>query len=162
MTLSPDAARVPIDIAILDQAFHQSDLDARLARLGLVPGAVGAITTFIGQVRTTGDQSEVTGLFLEHYPAMTTRILEQHVRSACQRWPLLGVVLIHRVGQIALGENIVAVIVASAHRQAAFDAIQYLMDFLKNDAPFWKQELTAQGATWVEQKAEDREQAKRW
>lgn len=153
---------VPIDIAIVDQAFHQADLDARLVGLGLAPGAAGAVATFIGQVRSSGDQSDVTGLVLEHYPAMTTRILEQHVHSACQRWPLLGVVVVHRVGQMALGENIVAVIVASAHRQAAFDAMQYLMDFLKNDAPFWKQEVTAQGATWVEQKSEDREKAKRW
>lgn len=153
---------VPIDIAIVEQAFYPSDLDARLAGLGLVTGSAGAVATFIGQVRATGDQSDVTGLILEHYPAMTARILEQHVQSACQRWPLLGVVLVHRVGKMVLGDNIVAVTVASAHRQAAFDAMQYLMDFLKNEAPFWKQEVTAQGAAWVEQKATDQEKAKRW
>ena len=162
MSSSTTAPCVPIDIAIVERAFEQSDLDARLAGLGLAVGQAGAITTFIGQVRATGDQSDVTGLILEHYPAMTIRILEQHVQSACQRWPLLGVVLVHRVGKMVLGENIVAVIVASAHRQAAFDALQYLMDFLKNEAPFWKQEVTVRGAAWVEQKATDREQAKRW
>ena len=160
--MSTAAMTVPIDIAIVERAFDQAYLDARLVGLGLRAGQAGAIATFIGQVRAMGDQSDVTGLILEHYPAMTTRILAQHVQRACQRWPLLGVVLVHRVGQMALGDNIVAVIVASAHRQAAFDALQYLMDFLKNEAPFWKQEVTARGAAWVEQKSTDREQAKRW
>jgi molybdopterin synthase catalytic subunit len=93
---------------------------------------------------------------------MTERVLHQHVASACQRWSLLGVVLVHRVGEMALGENIVGVVVASAHRQAAFDAVQFLMDFLKNDAPFWKQEVTKSGVAWVEQKETDQKVVQRW
>jgi molybdopterin synthase catalytic subunit len=158
----PVAVTVPVDIAIIEHAFSQTDLDQRVAALGLTVGEAGAIVSFVGQVRRHGDQTNVTGLILEHYPAMTQPILAQHVLSACQRWPLLGVVLVHRVGHMQLGENIVAVVVASPHRQAAFDAVQYLMDFLKNEAPFWKQEVTPHGAAWVEQKQADLEQAKRW
>jgi molybdopterin synthase catalytic subunit len=104
----------------------------------------------------------VTGLVLEHYAGMTERKLHQHVASACQRWSLLGVVLVHRVGEMALGENVVGVVVASAHRQAAFDAVQFLMDFLKNDAPFWKQEVTRNGVAWVEQKETDLDRVSKW
>ncbi len=153
---------VPIDIEVFEEPFSQSDLEARYAKLNLVHGSVGAVVTFLGQVRASGDKTDVTGLVLEHYPGMTERVLLQHIETASTRWPLLGVVLVHRVGEMVLGENIVGVIVASAHRQAAFDAVQYLMDFLKHDAPFWKQEVTEKGADWVEQKQTDVEQARKW
>lgn len=151
-----------VDIAILNEPFSSIDLDQRFNSLGLKVGAAGAIVTFIGQVRESGDRQDVTGLVLEHYAGMTERVLQQHVASACQRWSLLGVVLVHRVGGMVLGENIVGIVVASQHRQAAFDALQFLMDFLKNDAPFWKQEVTKSGAEWVQQKVTDLEKAKRW
>ncbi|MBC7750409.1 MAG: molybdenum cofactor biosynthesis protein MoaE [Candidatus Saccharibacteria bacterium] len=151
-----------VDIAIINASFSSTDLDQRFDALGLKAGVAGAIVTFIGQVRQSGDHPDVTGLVLEHYAGMTEHVLQQHVANACARWELLGIVLVHRVGEMHLGENIVGVVVASAHRQVAFEAVQYLMDFLKNDAPFWKQELTDQGAEWVEQKATDLDKAKRW
>lgn len=151
-----------VDIAILSETFSRADLDQRFDALGLKAGAAGAVVTFLGQVRESGDRPDVTGLVLEHYAGMTENVLQQHVADACARWELLGIVIVHRVGEMHLGENIVGVVVASAHRQAAFDAVQYLMDFLKNDAPFWKQELTDQGAEWVEQKQTDVEKIKRW
>ncbi|GAC1373576.1 MAG: molybdopterin synthase catalytic subunit MoaE [Aquirhabdus sp.] len=151
-----------VDIAILNEPFTRADLDQRFDALGLKAGAAGAVVSFIGQVRGSGDRPDVTGLVLEHYAGMTENVLQRHVAEACARWELLGIVLVHRVGEMHLGENIVGVVVASAHRQAAFDAVQYLMDFLKNDAPFWKQELTNQGAEWVEQKETDLDKAKRW
>jgi molybdopterin synthase catalytic subunit len=155
-------ANIAIDIAIVDTPFSATDLDQRLSALGLSLGAAGAVVTFIGQVRQSGDRPDVTGLVLEHYAGMTERKLHQHVASACQRWSLLGVVLVHRVGEMALGENVVGVVVASAHRQAAFDAVQFLMDFLKNDAPFWKQEVTRNGVAWVEQKETDLDRVSKW
>lgn len=151
-----------VDIAIINASFSNADLDQRFDALGLKAGVAGAVVSFIGQVRESGDRPDVTGLVLEHYAGMTEHVLRQHVAEACARWELLGIVLVHRVGKMHLGENIVGVVVASAHRQVAFDAVQYLMDFLKNDAPFWKQELTDQGAEWVEQKSTDVEKAKRW
>ncbi len=151
-----------VDIAIVSEPFSRADLDQRFDALGLKAGVAGAVVTFIGQVRESGDRPDVTGLVLEHYSGMTENVLQQHVANACARWELLGIVLVHRVGEMHLGENIVGVVVASAHRQAAFDAVQYLMDFLKNDAPFWKQEVTVSGTEWVEQKGSDLEKAKRW
>lgn len=151
-----------VDIAILSESFSRADLDQRFDALGLNAGVAGAVVSFIGQVRDFGDRTDVTGLVLEHYAGMTENVLQQHVANACARWELLCIVLVHRVGEMHLGENIVGVVVASAHRQAAFDAVQYLMDFLKNDAPFWKQELTNQGAEWVEQKETDLNKVKRW
>jgi molybdopterin synthase catalytic subunit len=153
---------VPIHVAIVDTMFSAADLDQRLDALGLSLGAAGAVVTFIGKVRQSGDRPDVTGLILEHYAGMTERVLHQYVASACQRWSLLGVVLVHRVGEMALGENIVGVAVAGAHRQAAFDAVQFLMDFLKNGAPFWKQEVTKNGVEWVDQKVSDQEVVQRW
>jgi len=151
-----------VDISIVSEPFSRADLDQRFDALVLNTGLAGAVVSFIGQVRESGDRPDVTGLVLEHYAGMTENVLQQHVTAACARWELLGIVLVHRVGEMHLGENIVGVVVASAHRQVAFDAVQYLMDFLKNDAPFWKQELTNQGAEWVAQKETDLDKASRW
>ncbi|MEC7119458.1 MAG: molybdenum cofactor biosynthesis protein MoaE [Pseudomonadota bacterium] len=140
-------------------AFDHAELTQRLP----VDHAVGAVANFIGYVRNHGDAAHVTGLSLEHYPNMTEQILTQHCQHALQRWSLSGVVLIHRVGTLLLGEPIVGVAVASAHRQAAFDAVQYLMDFLKHDAPFWKKEILPTGEqVWVEQKQTDQAALQRW
>src|ERR1700687_4212809 len=99
---------------------------------------------------------------LEHYPGMTEREIQQHVHEAERRWPLLGVTIIHRVGRLAVGEAIVLVAVASSHRAAAFSACQFLMDYLKTRAPFWKQEERPTGASWVDAKPSDDEAAEKW
>jgi molybdopterin synthase catalytic subunit len=146
-------------IHIQTAAFDVAELESLLD----VSTACGAIASFVGRVRDHGDRTDVIGLHLEHYPAMTEKILHQHAEQAMRRFDIQRIVLIHRVGALWLGEPIVGVAVASAHRQAAFDAVQFLMDFLKHDAPFWKQELTASGsAMWVEQKESDRKRHQQW
>lgn len=121
----------------------------------------GAIVTFTGIVR---EQASIgmKAMFLEHYPGMTEKSLANIVELARERWPLGKVTVIHRVGQLDLNDNIVFVGVASAHRVAAFDAAQFIMDYLKRDAPFWKKELGESSQDWVEQKASDLDAAKRW
>lgn len=120
---------------------------------------VGAVVTFVGVVR--GDD-ELKAMRLEHYPAMTSREIETHIREAETRWPLLSVRVVHRVGELKPGENIVFVGVASAHRRAAFEAASFLMDYLKTNAPFWKFEERGKGGEWVESRCEDEEALKRW
>ncbi len=148
-----------IYIQVQTEHFDANQLQAKLA----IDPAVGAVASFIGYVRDHGDQPNVIGLVLEHYAGMTEKILGQYCQIAKQRWQLSAIVLIHRVGMLRLGEPIVGVAVASAHRQAAFDAVQFLMDFLKHDAPFWKRELLTDGTSeWVEQKNSDQQQLSRW
>jgi len=122
----------------------------------------GAIVFFTGLVRDLNQGQKVTGLFLEHYPAMTNKVLADIVAQAKQRWPINRVRLIHRVGQLSLNEQIVFVAVSSAHREAAFDACRFIMDFLKNQAPFWKKETTEHGSTWVEANKKDQVALKQW
>lgn len=121
----------------------------------------GAVATFLGLVRDDA-QDPLTSLFLEHYPGMTEKALGAIVDQARTRWPLGRVVLLHRVGELAPGDSIVFVGVASAHREAAFAACEFLMDYLKREAPFWKKEKRASGEHWVEQKGSDLERAGRW
>lgn len=123
---------------------------------------VGAVVGFVGYVRDFNDGREVAGMFLEHYPGMTEKALTKIVVEAEQRWPLLKVEVLHRIGALEPGEPIVFVGVASAHRQAAFDACNFIMDYLKTRAPFWKKENTQEGARWVEGKQSDQEAAGRW
>ncbi|TBW58197.1 molybdenum cofactor biosynthesis protein MoaE [Marinobacter halodurans] len=126
-------------------------------------GDTGAIATFTGLVRTSGDRQDVRALFLEHYPGMTESVIEDLARQAGERWSIQAVRVIHRVGELALGEQIVFVGVASAHRGDAFAACEFLMDALKTSAPFWKKEITEDGEShWVEQKASDRDKAEGW
>jgi molybdopterin synthase catalytic subunit len=120
---------------------------------------VGAVVTFVGIVR--GDDA-LKAMRLEHYPAMTSREIEAHIEEAETRWPLLGVRVVHRVGTLQPGDNIVFVGVASAHRHAAFEAASFLMDYLKTNAPFWKFEERDQGGDWVKSRSEDEEALKRW
>ncbi len=122
----------------------------------------GAICTFTGLVRSRGDQENVTGLQLEHYPGMTEASIEQLVEQALQRWEIESWRIIHRVGTLPPGARIVFVGVASAHRADAFAACEFLMDALKTTAPFWKKELTEDGGHWVEQKTSDTERTRRW
>ncbi|WP_276678589.1 molybdopterin synthase catalytic subunit MoaE [Thalassolituus oleivorans] len=122
----------------------------------------GAIVFFSGLVRDRNEGIDVTGLFLEHYPGMTERSLEDIVKQARLRWPILQVRLIHRVGQLDINDQIVFVGVSSAHREAAFDACRFIMDFLKTEAPFWKKETRTDGHHWIESKTKDQEAKTRW
>ncbi len=123
---------------------------------------IGAVVSFVGYVRDFNEGREVSGMFLEHYPGMTEKALEKIVTEAEQRWPLLRLHVLHRVGALEPGEPIVFVGVASAHRQAAFEACDFVMDYLKTRAPFWKKENTADGPKWVEGRESDKAAAGRW
>ncbi|EAS65151.1 putative molybdenum cofactor biosynthesisprotein E [Photobacterium angustum S14] len=122
----------------------------------------GAVVTFIGKVRDFNQGDAVTGLSLEHYPGMTEKSLQEIVDQAYQRWPLLKTRVIHRVGDLALGDQIVFVGVTSAHRGAAFEACEFIMDFLKTRAPFWKKEQTPEQSRWVDARETDTSAADRW
>ena len=122
----------------------------------------GAVVTFTGLVRDFNQGSEVHGLRLEHYPGMTEKALMDIVMQARQRWQLGRVRLIHRVGELRLADQIVFVGVTSTHRESAFEACQFIMDYLKNRAPFWKKELTEQGERWVEFNDKDKQAQARW
>ncbi|WP_331691366.1 molybdopterin synthase catalytic subunit MoaE [Pseudomonas sp. ZY71] len=132
-----------------------ADLHARNPR-------VGAVVNFIGYVRDLNIGQTVNELFLEHYPGMTEKALEQIAEEARERWPLLGVEIVHRVGALSVCEPIVFVGVSSRHRHMAFEACAFIMDVLKTRAPFWKRETTSQGAHWVEARESDQNAALRW
>ncbi|MEZ5557398.1 MAG: molybdenum cofactor biosynthesis protein MoaE [Pseudomonadales bacterium] len=125
------------------------------------PGATGAIAAFVGLVRDVAPEGSGT-LTLEHYPGMTERSIERIVEQAQARWPLQDVVVIHRVGALAPQSQIVLVLTASAHRSAAFAACEFIMDYLKTDAVFWKREGGAAGSRWIESNADDRERVAAW
>lgn len=123
---------------------------------------IGAVVGFVGYVRDYNEGQDVAGMFLEHYPGMTEKALEKIVVEAQARWPLLRVEVLHRVGALTPGEPIVFVGTASAHRQAAFAACDFIMDYLKTRAPFWKREDTDAGTRWVEGRDSDQQAAARW
>jgi len=123
---------------------------------------IGAIVTFTGLVRDFNETPDVIGLTLEHYPGMTERTLARIAEQACQRWSLQAVRVIHRVGDLLPGDPIVRVLVASAHRRDAFEACDFIMDYLKTQAPFWKKEHSRQGAYWVKERDTDQQDAARW
>jgi len=123
---------------------------------------IGAVCTFTGLARDYGDQESVNGLYLEHYPGMTENAIQAVIDEARARWPIQAVEFRHRVVPIMPGERIVFVGVSSSHRREAFEACEFIMDFLKTRAPFWKKELTRDGEVWVEQKESDRLSAARW
>ncbi|MEV4934442.1 MULTISPECIES: molybdenum cofactor biosynthesis protein MoaE [unclassified Sphingobium] len=133
------------------------DPGAELAALEAFGG--GGVASFTGIVRGDGD---LVALELEHYPAMTTVQVERIVAEACERWPLLGVRVIHRFGRLVPGERIVFVGTASRHRTAALEACAFLIDWLKSRAPFWKKEHFAERTAWVDARAEDDEKAESW
>ena len=123
---------------------------------------VGAVVSFTGICRGSEEGEPIAALTLEHYPGMAEAEIERHVVEACERWPIFGVTVIHRYGRIAPGEPIVQVITTSSHRLAAFAAAEFLMDFLKTRAPFWKQVETKRAKNWVDAKASDDAAAERW
>jgi molybdopterin synthase catalytic subunit len=135
------------------------DPGAEIERLSGSRADIGAVATFTGSVRA---EDGLVALTLEHYPAMTEREIARHVAMAERKWPLLGTAIIHRVGRLRPADRIVFVGVASSHRHAAFEACEFLMDYLKVHAPFWKQEERARGTHWVEARATDDEAAHRW
>ena len=141
---------------------HDFDAAAEYEALRANDPATGAIVTFTGLVRDSGDLSGVSGLFLEHYPGMTEQVIRGLIDEAFRRWDLQRVRVIHRVGRLALADQIVVVGVASAHRGDGFAACQFLMDALKTSAPFWKKEITSDGEQWVEQKEADVRKSGDW
>lgn len=144
---------------------QESDFDVgtEYQKLVMQNTSVGAVVFFVGRVRDMNLAQSVTGLYLEHYPGMTEKILEDILLEARQKWDLLSVRIIHRIGQLHLGDQIVLVGVTSAHRDMAFQAAEFLMDFLKTRAPFWKKETCATGdTTWLNEQEKDELAAKRW
>jgi molybdopterin synthase catalytic subunit len=123
---------------------------------------IGAVVTFSGVCRGSENGVPIAALTLEHYPGMAEAEIGRHADEALSRWPLQGLTVIHRFGRIAPGENIVLVVTASAHRQAAFEAAEFLMDYLKTSAPFWKREESAEGTSWIEARDHDDAAAARW
>lgn len=135
------------------------DAGAEIAALTKGRTDTGAVASFTGYVRADDGLSEMR---LEHYPGMTEREIERHVAEAEKRWPLLGITIVHRVGSLKPGEPIVLVAVSSSHRAAAFAACEFLMDYLKTEAPFWKEETVGGVRRWVEAKDSDEAAKKRW
>jgi molybdopterin synthase catalytic subunit len=138
------------------------DAGAEVAALTRGRTDIGAVVTFTGVCRADENGERIAALALEHYPVMAEAEISRHVEAACARWPLLGVTVIHRHGRIEPGELIVLVVTASSHRQPAFAAAEFLMDYLKTRAPFWKQVEKPSGNTWVEARAVDDHAAERW
>ena len=137
------------------------DLATEYAALGK-SHSTGAIVTFIGKVRDFNQGDSVSGLTLEHYPGMTEKSLAKILIEAETRWSIQGVKVIHRIGELALGDQIVFVGVASMHRGDAFQACEFIMDYLKTQAPFWKKEATEAGSHWVDARETDTTAADRW
>ena len=136
------------------------DIGAEIAALTAGRGDIGAIVTFTGAVRD--QHGAVVELTLEHYPGMTETELHRIEAEAKSRWPLQASLIVHRVGTLKPGDTIVLVVTASEHRDAAFDAAKFLMDYLKTSAPFWKRETGPDGANWVDAKSQDDDAAARW
>ena len=138
------------------------DVSTELAALKSGRLDIGATAMFVGSVRDVSDNSDISAMTLEHYPGMTENALAEIEAQARAQWPLQDVLIIHRYGKLLAGENIVLVITFSAHREAAFRSCQFLMDWLKTKAPFWKLEEGSKGSNWVESKSADDEAAARW
>jgi molybdopterin synthase catalytic subunit len=138
------------------------DAGAEIARLRAGDHAVGAVASFVGTVRAENDASQVDAMFLEHYPGMTETALADIVAGARARFDVRDVLVIHRIGVLQPGDQIVLVVVTSAHRDMAFDACRYVIDLLKTQAPFWKKERTPAGERWVDARASDEVAAGRW
>jgi molybdopterin synthase catalytic subunit len=146
-------------IRVQQEAF---DVGAELARLKGARKDIGGFALFVGSVRELSGDQQISAMTLEHYPGMTEAALGEIEAQALARWPLQATLIIHRFGRLQPGEDIVLVITASAHREAALEACEFLMDWLKTKAPFWKLEESAAGSHWVEAHAADDEATRRW
>lgn len=149
----------PIRILVQEADF---DVNTELKRLSQQNSNIGAIVSFVGLVRDMNNQQNINSMTLEHYPGMTEKSLQDIAEQACSRWPLQGVTIIHRIGLLQPTEQIVLVLTASAHRHAAFSSADFLMDYLKSLAPFWKKEATAEGSHWVDARESDQLALARW
>lgn len=138
------------------------DLGAEVARLRANRPQVGAVVAFVGTVRDINDGQSVSEMALEHYPGMTEKALDDIVQQAHARWNIVDALVIHRVGPLRAQDQIVLVAVISAHRGEAFAACEFIMDYLKTQAPFWKKETTPQGARWVDARAVDDQALAKW
>jgi molybdopterin synthase catalytic subunit len=143
---------------------QEADFDVAREIAALTKGRtdIGAVVSFSGICRGSENGAPIAALTLEHYPGMAEAEIGRHADEALSRWPLTGLTVLHRVGRIAPGENIVLVLTASAHRQAAFEAAEFLMDYLKTSAPFWKREEGLTGSNWIEARHHDDAAAARW
>jgi molybdopterin synthase catalytic subunit len=150
---------MPTTVQLQREAFNAA---AEVAKLTRGRTDIGAVVTFTGVCRADENGEKISALTLEHYPDMAEAEITRHVEEASKRWPVLGVTVIHRYGRITPGEDIVLVVTASSHREAALAAASFLMDYLKTRAPFWKQVEKPSGKTWVEAKAADDAAAERW
>ena len=142
--------------------FDDFDAGAEMARMRMARPDVGAVAAFIGQVRDLNEGSEVSGMTLEHYPGMTEKALEGIVEQAKRRWDIFDALVIHRIGALKPLDQIVLVVVTGAHRGEVFAACEYIMDYLKTEAPFWKKEQNDAGERWVEARASDDDAKQRW
>lgn len=147
-----------IKISVSEATFDQNKEYQWLAQ----SQSVGAVVIFVGKVRDLNLGDQVSQLYLEHYPAMTEKTLQDIAKQAQQRWDIQAITIIHRVGQLKSGDEIVLVGVSSAHRLDAYQANEFIMDYLKTKAPFWKKETTSSGERWVEAKQTDEEAMGRW
>ncbi len=138
------------------------DLSQEIKQLRAGDARVGAVATFVGTVRDRNDGSDVAAMTLEHYPGMTEKSLEEIIEKAKARWDIFDVLIIHRVGPLNIEDQVVLTAVTSAHRGEAFAACEYVMDYLKTLAPFWKKEDTPEGARWVDARLSDDEALKKW
>lgn len=138
------------------------DIGAEIARIGQEGGDVGGIASFVGIVRGGAGKDAIGAMTLEHYPGMTEKELARIETEALERWPISASLIVHRYGRLEPGDNIVLVVTASRHRQAAFEACEFLVDWLKTKAPFWKNEETADGGKWVDAREADDAAAARW
>lgn len=141
---------------------HDFDVSAELAALRTQDPRIGAVVSFVGTVRDMNDGASVSEMALEHYPGMTEQALASIIDQARARWPLFGARVIHRVGPLKPLEQIVLVACASAHRGEAFDACEFIIDYLKTEAPFWKKEQTPEGARWVDARESDDSARAKW
>ena len=138
------------------------DIAAEVLKLRRGNPKIGAVACFIGLVRDMNENATVAEMTLEHYPAMTEKALRGIVEEANQRWDIMDVLVVHRVGALKPMDQIVLVVVASAHRRAAFAACEFIVDYLKTKAPFWKKEKNEKGTHWVEARDNDDDAAQRW
>ena len=138
------------------------DIAREISALTASRGDIGAVVSFTGICRASEDGATIAALTLEHYPGMAEAEIARHAETAMSRWPLSGIRVVHRVGRITPGENIVLVVTGSKHRQAAFEAAEFMMDYLKANAPFWKRVEAASGPKWIEARDHDDAAAARW
>ncbi len=138
------------------------DVGAEISRLRLSRPDIGAVAAFMGQVRDMNDGSSVSAMTLEHYPGMTEKALRHIVEEAQSRWSFFDALVIHRIGELKPQDQIVLVLVAGAHRGEAFAACEFIMDYLKTRAPFWKKETTPDGGRWVDARESDEQARERW